>query len=172
MNEFGILMYLLTRKTEDIEDVKTIQIGALESEIKKTLGYSGQSGPGQYQKLLNSFSSAIRPFGLELRKNPLNQHWFVVQDRELLKILKGNPFSNKPRLAATLCSILMLCLSENGRTTVEKIAEVRKKKDVRQDLVELEKGGFIEISQNIVSLHVNIGYYLALDDFLEMLERL
>jgi hypothetical protein len=184
MNEYSILVHLLTRNSsESVKNsnvdpkikspakYKTIKIGAVESDIHKALSLTGRNAKIQFNQLLSEFSRVIQPFGMVIKQNPFDKHWFLTQNSEIHEFFKANPFSNKSRLAATLFTIISLCFIHSGSVDIQTIQKIRKKKDIQTDLTELVQQGFILLDENNVSIHPNLGYYIDLDQFLVMLEQ-
>jgi len=159
MNEISVLMYLLSKKSN------IFQIGASEDEILKALNFKDKNKSIYFQNLLNQFSKYIEPLGLQIRFNPLNSHWYISFDSDTTEIISANPFNGKARLAATLFCTLVCCFNNSGMTQIQKIKELRKKKDIWEDLKELKKRGFIEIDKNLNHVYLTplIGYLLDLE---------
>lgn len=159
MNEIMILMYLLSRKTYKS------QIGATKEEILDLLNVKNKNKFIYFQNVINNLSNYLEPLGLQVRFNPLNSYWYISFDMEITEILSANPFEGNPRLAATLFCILIACFNSSGKTTIQKIREIRKKKGVLKDVKELEKIGFVihERNLNKVSLTPLIGYLIDLE---------
>ncbi|MBD3342581.1 MAG: hypothetical protein GF353_26005 [Candidatus Lokiarchaeota archaeon] len=162
MNELSILMHLLSYKHSLHE------IGASKKEILNTLNIKTKHKNAAFQELIKNLSNYVKPLGLCVKFNPLNNHWFLSKDQEISNILKANPFENKPRLAATLFVILVSCFQNSGKSDVKSIQKVRKKKTITNDLRDLEKMGYIVLNNesNEVKLTPLIGYELDLDDLL------
>jgi len=171
MNEYSILLYLLTKTDSNPNSPQLVIIGATEEEISKKFHLNLQTEREKLLCLLNEFSTAIQPFGLEIRQNIINHHWFLAQDIATQRFFNSNPFNNKPRLAATLCAIITLNFSQKGPISEQELQKLRKKGNLRQDLDELEDLGFIEIVESKIALTPNLAYYLDFDSFFQLLER-
>jgi hypothetical protein len=165
MNELSILMHLLSRR------VNKYRLGATEEEICGLLNISGKYQAGLFNQLLINLSKHIEILGLNIRFNPIDDHWYISYESEISNIVKANPFENKPRLAASLFSIVISCISNFGTTSVSEIAKLRKKKGILSDLRELENQGYINLDRDSgeISLTPLIGYEL---DFNQLLTNL
>jgi hypothetical protein len=159
MNEFTILMYLLSTKEN-----KT-QIGASKEEILKRLNIHDKNQSIYFQNLITHLSNYIEPLGLQIRFNPLSSHWYLAFQMHASEFISANPFENKPRLAATLFYVLVCALKNAGFAKIHDIQEIRKKKYVIEDLKELRKLGYLELDENFgkVKLTPLIGYQLDLN---------
>lgn len=155
----SILIHLLTRKKE------LSTIGATEREIIDSLNYKGKNENIFLQDMLQNVSKAIEPLGLVLRYNPLNSHWFISHETEISELIEANPFSNKPKLAATLFCVLACCLKSSGTGKIHEINKLRNKKSITDDLKDLAEMGFIflDMDEQQVSLTPLIGYQLDLN---------
>jgi len=171
MNEYSILIHLLTQKRENSSLKNTEILGATQKEICKKLKFTGKSASIRFYSLLEEVSKNLRAFGLHIQKNPLNNHWFITQDSEIQEFSQANPFHDKPKLAATLCAVLAVSLTQASSVSVDQVKEVRKKKNLMNDLKALEKMKFIILSENQILIHPNIGYFLNIDQFIELLEK-
>lgn len=157
MNEISILMHLLSNK----KNMHTI--GATKKEIIQTLNIKNKNRNIEFQNLVTHLSKYTEPLGLQVRYNPINSHWFISYDSDISDLISANPFENKPKLAATLFCILVLCLkSPDGTTKIIDLQNIRKKKNVVEDLKELEQIGYLEIEKdsNLIKLSPLIGYQL------------
>jgi hypothetical protein len=103
--------------------------------------------------------------GILVNYNPLDSHWFISFDSKISDIIVANPFEGEPRLAGTLLSILICCLQNSGRTNIQEVKKLRKKKRIIDDLKNLEKKGYILIDnkKGIITLTPLIGYQLDLN---------
>ena len=172
MNEFGILMHLLSRsKTTSDVNHPILQYGCHSDELCKELKFTGKTAMNQLSLLMASFSHSIRPIGLQIRQNPFNHYWYITEDVDIQEYFFNNPFENKIRLGATLAVIISLCLVHGGKIDYTTLQSARKKKDLSGDLEDLETQGFIILSENQIELSPNLGYYLNLDLFLKNIER-
>ncbi|MFX0080549.1 MAG: hypothetical protein ACFE94_02250 [Candidatus Hodarchaeota archaeon] len=159
MNEFTVLMHLLSNKK------KKIQIGASKEEILKALNIHGKNESIYFQNLITHLSSYIEPLGLQIRFNPLSSRWFITFERYTSDFFSANPFEGKPRLAATLFCSLICCLKNLGTAKIQEIKKIRKKKHILEDLKELRNMGYIHIDEKLekISLTPLIGYQLDLN---------
>lgn len=171
MNEFSVLMYMLSRAVSSEDPLLSKEIGASEEELCTALNYTGKNAHVQLQSLLASLAESVAVFGLVVRQNPFTQHWFITSRSEIQERCGANPFLGKKRLAATLCTILLLVLSQGGSTTIQKIQEARKKKDIEDDLQDLIALEFITRDGSTINIHPNLGYYFDINQLLLFLEN-
>lgn len=167
MNEFSLLVHFLTRK------INPLQKGATEDEIIDALNLKGKTRFTQLHDIMNNLSKYIQPLGLHIKFNPLDFHWFITHEEELNELISANPFENKPRLAASLFSVLVLALKNLGNAKIAKLKELRKKKGIMRDLKELEEMGYIKIFKDLgyVRLTPLIGYELDLQKLFNNVSR-
>jgi len=172
LNEFGILMQLLSR-SKVISDVKNpiLHYGCHTDELCKELKFTGKTAMIQLSQLMTSFSRAIRPFNLQIRQNPFNHYWYITQDADIQNFFGNNPFQDKIRLGATLSVIISLCLVHGEKIDYVTLQNTRKKKNISEDLKDLESQGFIILSENQIELSPNLFYYLNVDRFLNNIEQ-
>ena len=169
LNEISILMHLLSNK------IGMYQIGANEEEILQALKITGKNKAYYFQNLLNNLSKYVEPLGLEVRYNPIDLHWFLSFDSEISDTVSANPFEGKPRLAATLFCTLVCCLQNSGIGKIQDIKKLRNKKNVIEDLKELEKFGYIEMLKDSSQIQLTplIGYQLNMEQlFIKMALKL
>ena len=173
MNEYTILMYLLTRTKQGISNDKPEIIGASEEELCNQLNFTGKLAKIQLHELMDQFSKSISIFNLQLKQNPFNFRWYLTQSSEIGEFFNSNPFSGKPRIAATLCTVLSLCLTNSGKIDINSVQKIRNKKDIRKDLQELEKLNFINMEKksNQISINPYLGYFMDIESFLKFLEN-
>ncbi|HMF31197.1 MAG TPA: hypothetical protein VKK79_07275 [Candidatus Lokiarchaeia archaeon] len=154
-NEFSVLMYLLTRASNT-------EKGASEGEILDALHMPEKLGKAELQKKLEAFDTYLQPLGMHVRSNPLDDHWFVAFRDEITDLADINPFGGKPRLAATLLATIICAFKFGKQIPVEAIHEIRQKKSVEQDLKELQRLHYLELTGSTASLTPLIGYQLDL----------
>ncbi|MFW9821295.1 MAG: hypothetical protein ACFFE4_00075 [Candidatus Thorarchaeota archaeon] len=159
MNEFTILLHLLSRKKSSFD------LGASKEEIIKNLSLEGKNEAIHFQNLIIQLSNYLEPLGLQIRFNPLSSHWYIAFEMATSELIYANPFEDKPRLAATLFTALICCLKNKGLTTISEIGKFRKKKSVIDDLKELRNRGYLEVDQNRKQVRLTplIGYQLDLN---------
>jgi hypothetical protein len=159
MNEISILMYLLSKK--DMVD----EMGSTKEEILDYLKISGRNRGYFFRNLLIELSNYITPLGLEIQFNPLNNRWFLAYKSNMNELISANPFQDKPRLAATLFCAIVLCLKNNGVVKIAELQKARRKKDIRNDIAELELLGYIETLKSGTDIRLTplIGYQLNLE---------
>jgi len=159
MNEFTILMYLLSSKKDKI------QIGATKEEILKAINIHNRNESIHFENLITHLSNYIEPLGLQIRFNPLSSCWYIAFNRYTSDFFSANPFEGKSRLAATLFCIMICCLKNLGIAKIQDIKEIRKKKFIIEDLKELQNRGYIHLDKKLgkVSLTPLIGYKLDLN---------
>ena len=173
MNEYTILMHLLTRTKQGISNDKLEIIGVSEEELCDHLHFTGKFAKIQLHELMDQFSKSISIFNLQLKQNPFNFRWYLTQSSEIEEFFNSNPFSGKPRIAATLCTVLSLCLTNSGKIDINSVQKIRNKKDIRKDLQELEKFNFINMEKksNLISINPYLGYFMDIEGFLIILEN-
>jgi len=173
MNEYTILMHMLTRTKQVISTEKNEIIGASEEELCDQLHFTGKFAKIQLHELMDQFSKSISIFNLQLKQNPFNFRWYITQSSEIGEFFNSNPFSGKPRIAATLYTVLSLCLTNSGKIDINSVQKIRNKKDIRKDLQELEKFNFINMEKksNQISINPYLGYYLDIEGFLNILDK-
>ncbi|MHA1583729.1 MAG: hypothetical protein ACTSVU_08475 [Promethearchaeota archaeon] len=169
MNEYGILMHLLSKHL-DIENTNGTIYGASNEELMHGLNLTGKYAHLNLYNQLTEFSQVIRPLCLQLRQNPFTQRWFLSSDLDLQNFFKSNPFQNKTRLGATLFTILSLCLSFGRPVEIQTVKKYRKKVDLDSDLQELEKMKFITKEGLLVGIHPNLGNFLDFEQFLKIMQ--
>ena len=159
MNELSILMHLLSRK------ITTDKIGASEEEILDALNLKTKNKSIRFQYMITYLSRYVENLGLQVRYNPLDEHWFITFDQEISDVISANPFENQPKIAATLFCTLACCFKNSGSCMIHEISELRKKKGVREDLKILEKKGYIVMDKKSDRVHLTplIGYQLDLN---------
>ncbi|RLI66330.1 MAG: hypothetical protein DRO88_02055 [Promethearchaeia archaeon] len=172
MNEFSILTHLLSdsHKLDDSFDQPPI-IGSTEAQIMKALGMRGKFAKLHLVELLNTYADSIRVFGLYIRKNPLNHHWFLTKSSAISDLISSNPFQNRPRLGATLMVIISAIFTSKKPVDKKYVLKLRKKVSIDHDLQELEDMHFIIVSNSTVSLHPYLGYCLDLEHLFTALEN-
>ena len=162
MNELSVLIHFLSRR------VNKYQLGATEEEICNILNISGKHQTSLFNQLIINLSSYIEILGLNVSYNPIDAHWYITYEREISDIVKANPFEDKPRLAASLFSVLVSCMVNLGSSSVSEIAKLRKKKGILTDSKELEDRGYINLNKDSgeISLTPLIGYELDINHLL------
>ena len=162
LNEFTALMIMLTRSNEGLR-------GAPAEDILRTLHWPEKLGRAELQKKLMEFDTYVKPLGLQVRVNPLNDHWFVAFHQEMAEFSNQNPFGGNPRLPPTLLATIICMVKYGNRVPISSIQEIRKKQTVLDDLKQLERLGYIEIAQEFVTITPLIGYQLDLINLFEAL---
>ncbi|MBD3198352.1 MAG: hypothetical protein GF317_25100 [Candidatus Lokiarchaeota archaeon] len=156
MNEVSMLMYLLSQRRN------TFQIGATREEILKALNLTYKNKDIHFHDIIKNLADYLNPIGLHINFNPIDKHWYFNFDPELSNLISANPFQDKPKLAATLFSVLVASLTSTDAVKIGEIKKLRKKKGVLEDLKQLEKKGYLIINKdrNSVALTSLIGYQL------------
>ncbi len=161
MNEMSIIMHMLSRKEENL------RVGATQEEILKALSISPKNKNADiyFNDIITNISKYIEFLGLQIKFNPIDDNWFITYEPEISNLINANPFAGKPRLAATLFSVLICCLKNSGVAKLHQIKELRKKKSVGEDLKELEDYGYLELDENQLQVRLTplIGYQLDLN---------
>ncbi len=162
MNEFSVLMHLLTKKGH----IQTM--GASKKEICEKLNFNNKNKTILFDRIISNLAEYLNPLGLRIRYNPIDSHWFIAHDATISDIIKLNPFEGRPKLAATLFSVIICCLKHSGITKIAEIKELRNKKNIIEDLKELEKIGYLQLNNDHheVQLTPLIGYHLDLEKLL------
>jgi len=152
-------MHLLSRK------ITTDKIGASEDEILDALNLKTKNKSIHFQHLIANLSQYIEKLGLQVRYNPLDEHWFISFEQDVSDVISANPFESQPKLAATLFCTLTCCFKNSGSCTIHEISELRKKKGLRDDLKVLDRKGYITIDKKKDQVHLTplIGYELDLN---------
>lgn len=156
INELSILMNLLSKK------VNKYQIGSTKTQILSFLNLDPKKDNHYFQELIVQLSNYIKPLGLYIRYNPIDNHWYIGHDFMTSNLLSANPFEDKPKLAATLFCVLVCCLTNTGNSKINEIKNLRNKKGIIKDLKDLEEMGYVEINEklNEVKLTSLVGYQL------------
>ena len=173
MNEFSIITHLLSQahySDLDSPEIKS-EIGCTEKQLLELLGFRGKYAKLRLLTLMEEYCRHIKVFGLNVKINPLNNHWYLAKPAEVLQITHSNPFFNKTRLGATLMVIISLVMLSQGPVEKNQILQVRKKQSIDEDLEELARMQYIIVDKSKVSLHPNLGYHLDLPEFLANIEH-
>lgn len=159
MNEISILMHLLSNKNQEN------QIGATKIEILNALNVKNKNREIFFQELITNLSNYIEPLGLQIKYNPIDSHWFISHDSDISDTIYSNPFDGKTKLAASLFCTLVCCLQNSGVCKIADIEQLRKKKNVLDDLKELRKAGYLDIDKESSQVRLTplIGYQLDLE---------
>lgn len=140
MNEFGILMKLLTRSGEPI--------GASIEDMLDALGLPEDVGRPQLFKKLGALSSQLSGLGLQIKHNPLFGVFYVdaVADAGSSHASSALP----DRLAATLLVVITLAYQEGGWVSLQRVQKFRRKslRGVAADLRELQADGYVELDSD------------------------
>jgi len=166
MNEFSILLNLLSRPDPGDLDA----FGATDDQLCEALGFTGRNCKNQLYSLFEQFNRSLIVFELKLRQNPLNNHWFLIQSSQVDDFFQTNPFNNKERLGASLATILLFTLGTGKIITIREFQDLRGKKDIEEDLSELERSKFILRDQQYLYLHPNLGTFLDFDRLLQLMD--
>jgi len=138
MNEYAILMKLLTRSGDPI--------GAGVDDMLDALGLPEDLGRDILFRRLGELHSRLEPVGLTIKHNPVNSVFYV----DTIYQSKMKHDSILPdRLAATLLIVITLAYQEGGWVSFDRVREFRKKslRGVMEDFRELQHLGYIEIDQ-------------------------
>jgi len=162
MNEISLLMKLLSKKGPNA------QIGASKKEILEILGVRGKNSSSYFQKLIVELAKYLEPLGMQIRYNPLNFYWYLTFEPEISEFLSANPFEGRPSLAATLFCAIIYCLKSSGMAKISDIQKIRNKKHIKDDILELERMGYLEVISDTgqVKLTPLIGYKLDIPKLL------
>lgn len=165
MNEAEVLIYMLSRK----QDEKNI--GASENELLNALSLTDRNSKFKLLNLLEEINANIFPFGLTVKFNPVNEHWFISFKDNVSTFNESHNSLLSTKLAATLFSILVLNFSNNISATIAEIAKIRNKQNITEDIEELKNQGYLELDGNNVILTPKIFYYLDIDDIAEEIRK-
>lgn len=140
MNEYSILMRLLTRSGEPI--------GASVDDMLDALGLPEDLGRNILFRRLSELHSRLEPVGLTIKHNPVSGVFYV--DTSLQTKMKQEQSTLPDRLAATLLIVITLAYQEGGWVSFDRVKEFRKKslKGVMEDLRELQSQGYIELDHS------------------------
>ena len=147
MNEYSVLVKLLTRTGTPI--------GASIDDMLDALGLPEDFGRHILFQRLSSLQERLRPVGLFIRHNPVSSVFYIDTSDKVS--LPQDSAILPDRLAATLLIVITLAYQEEGRVSIERIREFRKKahEGVMADLRELQDKGYVEIDQD--KKHVKLG---------------
>ncbi|MFO8019970.1 MAG: hypothetical protein R6U96_15200 [Promethearchaeia archaeon] len=163
INQLSILMHLLSKEYKDSN-----KIGVTKKEALEYLNVPSRNSDLFFQELLTHLAKYIQPIGLQIRFNPINEHWYLSYDDNISDLIQANPFSDKPRLPATLFCILTVAMRHTGEIRAKNVKELRKKKGIHRDLRDLEDLGYISLEKDnngmeLIKLTPLIGYQLDLE---------
>jgi len=138
------------------------QIGATRQELIDSLNLTNKNKDFIFTELLNNLSEYLKPLGMQIKFNTLDEHWYISFEENITELTKANPFIGKPRLAATLFCIITSCIKNSGIGNMREITEMRKVKKIEKDLVELQNLGYISIEKDKSRIRLSplIGYHL------------
>ena len=139
MNEYAILMKLLTRSGDPI--------GAGVDDMLDALGLPEDIGRETLFRRLGELHSRLGPVGLTVKHNPVSGVFYV--DTSLQTNLKQDASSLPDKLAATLLIVITLAYQEGGWVSYDRIREFRKKsmRGVMEDLRELQLQKYVELDR-------------------------
>ena len=159
MNEISLLMYLLSRRGSHHE------FGATKGEIIEILNPGKKVENFIFNNLIAKLSDYVEPLGFRINYNPLNSHWYLSIKSEIVELFGANPFKEHPSLAASLFCTLACCLKNKGKTSIQEVRNLRKKKNLVNDLKVLETNGYISIDSttNNIQLTPLIGYQIDIE---------
>lgn len=160
MNEFKIITYLLARKGGDT--------GADAATLKRALGIE-QDDDGTLHGIMDAYARHVAVLGLAVERNPLNGHWFLASDGEISAKTIVNPFPGNTRLASTLLAIVLATARDGEAPSTASVRDIRKVKDIKQDLKELQAMNLIKVDGDVVHLTDEVGYVLDLPALLAMI---
>jgi hypothetical protein len=139
MNEYGILMKLLTRSGDPI--------GASVEDMLDALGLPEDVGRHTLFQRLAGLSRRISGIGLEIKHNPVYGVFYVDAAIDVKLPSTSSPLPD--RLAATLLVVITLAYQEGGWVGIDRVRKFRRKsrRGVVTDLKELQSRGYAEIDQ-------------------------
>ena len=89
-------MHLLSKKAVDSKI-----IGVTKKKACDYLHIPKHNRDIYFQELITNLAHYVKPLGLEIRFNAINDHWYLSFEQETSAVIEANPFSGKPRLPAT-----------------------------------------------------------------------
>jgi hypothetical protein len=137
MNEYAVLMKLLTRTGEPI--------GASVEDMLDALGLPENVGRHSLFQKLGTLSSLLSKVGLTVKHNPLYGVFYV--DAETDAKMPSDSTGLPDRLAATLLVVITLAYQEGGWVDLDRVQKFRRKslRGISTDLRELQNEGYVEI---------------------------
>mgnify|MGYP006282350175 CR=1 FL=1 len=159
-------MYLLSRRKDNVN------IGADERELLDGLGLSDKNAKSKLVNLLDEFGKNIAHLGLKVKYNTINDHWYL-SFRDNVPYLTNQSETNvlSLKLSATLFAVLMVSLTQHGAVSIAEIKEIRNKKNVIDDLEELERKGYVKRNEHQIVLTGKIFYHIDLDDIMNEIKN-
>ncbi len=147
MNEYAILMKLLTRSGDPI--------GAGVDDMLDALGLPEDIGREILFRRLGELHNRLEPVGLTVKHNPVSGVFYV--DTSLQTKMKQEESPLPDKLAATLLIVITLAYQEGGWVSYERIREFRKKsmRGVMEDLRDLQARGYVELDK--ITKRVRLG---------------
>ena len=147
MNEYSILMKLLTRSGDPI--------GAGVDDMLDALGLPEDIGRETLFKRLGELHSRLEPVGLTVKHNPVSGVFYVDTSSHAKMKQDTSPLPDK--LAATLLIVITLAYQEGGWVSYDRVREFRKKslRGVMEDLRDLQTQGYVELDK--VAKRVRLG---------------
>ncbi len=139
MNEFTILMKLLTRTGDPI--------GSSMEDMLEALDVPEDVGPQYVYSLLKGLHLKLKEIGLTIQFNPLSQVYYIDTVTSFEAIPDESGLAD--RLAATLLIIITLAFQEGGWVSLGRIKEFRRKSlaGIRADIRDLESLGYVEFDR-------------------------
>ncbi len=147
MNEYAILMKLLTRSGDPI--------GAGVDDMLDALGLPEDIGREILFRRLGELHNRLEPVGLTIKHNPVSGVFYVDTSFQTKMKQEESPLPDK--LAATLLIVITLAYPEGGWVSYERIREFRKKsmRGVMEDLRDLQTRGYVELDK--ITKRVRLG---------------
>ncbi len=147
MNEYAILMKLLTRSGDPI--------GAGVDDMLDALGLPEDIGREILFRRLGELHNRLEPVGLTIKHNPVSGVFYVDTSFQTKMKQEESPLPDK--LAATLLIVITLAYQEGGWVSYERIREFRKKsmRGVMEDLRDLQTRGYVELDK--ITKRVRLG---------------
>ncbi|MHA1784657.1 MAG: hypothetical protein ACTSVE_05625, partial [Candidatus Helarchaeota archaeon] len=164
MNEAEVLIYYLTRKNDNQS------IGATSETLMNGLGLTDRNAYFKLLNLLKELESNLSPFGMVVKFNPINQHWYLGL-RDSLGSNTSDPELTKSN-AATLFAILVRCFTGMGKISLQDLKKIRQTKNLLDDLNALENLGYIVKNGNIIQLTPKIFYFVDIDELAEQIKKI
>ncbi len=136
MNEFGIIMRLLTRPGEPM--------GAGVEDLLSALGLPEDTGRHILFRRMGELHRRLAPIGLAIKHNPIDHVFYL--DTSLRSGTLGDEPVLPDRLTATLLVLITLAYQEGDWVSIDRITQFRRKgrRGVVEDLRELSVHGYVE----------------------------
>ena len=165
MNEAEIILFLLSKQKDKIT------VGATEEELLQGLGLTDQNAKSKLMNLLEELDKNILHLGLKIQFNIVNKHWYISFKDSNILANAYPPYNLSSKAAATLFSILILGITVGSPVKKSEIIKNRKKKNIEEDLLELESLGYIENHESTINLTPKVFYHVDIDELISEINK-